>query len=642
MTPFYGYGGYGGGYGQYGGYYNEGWLGWFRGKGYQGPASASCGHIEVSQYRIDEFIQEYESAECLAYAKLSDAGRHIIAKELKRQNIEHEIFDRGSEGGQGGKTKAVASVRKTILRRQVKRGTYQSKEAILEDMHDLAGIRVTLYYPNDFKKVESFILSRFKEVKPPQDWPDEEFGAFPYPTLDMNMTGLRDISGRSSRFPGYLARHYRVQLADADIDETAVKGKTLEIQLMSLLMHAWSKIHHELIYKPRAGLLQADEDDERLLDLSNGAIIAGEQVLRQLQINLDRKRERGRLPFDSVYEAWTYLEKTWINKKDGLSETQQQWLQKACLEDGPIKNYLLYESLRMLGFNTPEKFEILLGNCITFHDNNSLTLHPGGNPSHSFESHFNQRVFISLVDMEEFAAIEAKELQLPQLLLQQGDSHLTRSQTAKMVRYKALIICNAMRMIRCATKCMWEHIKSYVNCPSTQELLDILHPESRKSFDPASLTRLDKFCSYMLKADGVISRDEPWQMCCAVSRLTCFSFYSDLDETPDTSNLESKIEFLITQVPKSLTQILDLLQQRDKSSGEGTLSSIPLPTPDLIPSAKYTDQLHPIPSEREGIWSDGLTETCLHNGSNMERVNIMQLSFSAVRQYLDRPEFMQI
>ncbi|KAK3385219.1 hypothetical protein B0H63DRAFT_449292 [Podospora didyma] len=68
--------------------------------------------------------------------------------------------------------------------------------------------------------------------------------------------------------------------AEADFRDNllaTVGGKTIEVQLMLLLMHALVKMHHELIYKP--------------------VVIAGEQLLRQIQINLDRKKELGNIPF---------------------------------------------------------------------------------------------------------------------------------------------------------------------------------------------------------------------------------------------------------------------------------------------------------------------------------------------------------
>lgn len=52
------------------------------------------------------------------------------------------------------------------------------------------------------------------------------------------------------RFSGYWARHYRVQLKDNLLQDTQkryVNSKT-EIQVASVLMHAWSEVEHDLVY----------------------------------------------------------------------------------------------------------------------------------------------------------------------------------------------------------------------------------------------------------------------------------------------------------------------------------------------------------------------------------------------------------
>lgn len=62
-------------------------------------------------------------------------------------------------------------------------------------------------------------------------------------------------------------------------------------------------MHHELINKLRLGVSMVDEDDERLIDVSSGIIIAGEQLLRQIQINLDKKKEQRRLLFKNEFRV---------------------------------------------------------------------------------------------------------------------------------------------------------------------------------------------------------------------------------------------------------------------------------------------------------------------------------------------------
>jgi|SRR3569833_1283929 len=131
---------------------------------------------------VEDFTKYFEEGAYLSYGKLYDSVRKILVDELNTLKIKHEIYDRGSEGSADGKAKSPTSARRTILRRQKEREQkYETMEEIINDMHDLAGLRVALYYPNDFAKVEKLIVGRFEEAKPPQDWPDQRFGPFRYP-----------------------------------------------------------------------------------------------------------------------------------------------------------------------------------------------------------------------------------------------------------------------------------------------------------------------------------------------------------------------------------------------------------------------------------------------------------------------------
>ena len=55
----------------------------------------------------------------------------------------------------------------------------------------------------------------------------------------------------------------------------------IEIQVASVLMHAWSEVEHDLIYKPLQGTLSKEE--LAILDELNGLVLAGEIALERLQ-----------------------------------------------------------------------------------------------------------------------------------------------------------------------------------------------------------------------------------------------------------------------------------------------------------------------------------------------------------------------
>lgn len=471
---------------------------------------------ESDDHVIEDFLKSYETGGYLAYEEVMKCAKQILHDELCKKNILHEMYDRGKEGCQGGNAKHPVSARRTIVRRSKERGQkYKTPGEIAADMHDLAGIRIALYYPNDFERVESLIKERFIEAKRPQDWPDQKFGPRRYQTLD---SGESDMSGRKSRFPGYFARHYRVQLKQLDAKNPAVKGRTLEIQLMSLLMHAWSKMHHELIYKPRPGLPMADEDDERLIDVSSGIIIAGEQVLRQIQINLDRKQDQGRRPFKNEHELWSHIDEKWTRDRENrLSRQQKTWLRVLRNEDANIR-HLLYQSLDELEMNNPESVDALVQEAVDL----TREEHPQPEKSGITLSHI---LYITLAGSSKVKQLETDLLKLPSW---PSEKPPRKWETARLVRHYVLLICNTLRWVydvgdtdsgnEFDSDKLEIHLNEFEgNLPSGDDFLTILHPASSHSQDRKTLMTLQKFCEHLLRYDNIY-----WKVSLALSTLNCF------------------------------------------------------------------------------------------------------------------------
>ncbi|KAK4222429.1 hypothetical protein QBC38DRAFT_489875 [Podospora fimiseda] len=498
---------------------------------------------------IEEFIKYYNNSGYLAYEKLGERTHQILVSELEKQNIKHEIFDRGKEGSNGGKAKAPSSVRQTVMRRQRGRGkVYQTVEEIISDMHDLAGLRIALYYPNDFTKVEEMIKTRFVEVKPPQDWPDENFGSFTYPTLDRG-----SLIGRNSRFPGYFARHFRIKLHDQDVTEPAIQGKTLEIQVMSVLMHAWSKMYQELIYKPKPGVPQADEDVERLLDISNGIIIAGEQVLRQIQINLDKKRLLGRQPFKNEHDVWSYLTETFVcNENNLLSPGQRLWV-KECRQ-GPY-SHTLYEALCRVEFNNPEKLEILVKQAL------ESQFGPEGLQQPSLS--FIEAMIVEIVNNSDFELYEAKTLDVS---LSDDDLAQSQLELARKARYQALIICSALRQQSPdSLHLFWQD--DYFNHPdiphpSGKQFLSLIHPHdvslSTKSLNKMVISTVEEFCARLIRY-----QEPSWKLHCSLARLGYISV---------TQNASDCLQQSITACPLGLIALLNYSAKYDNASLKESLA----------------------------------------------------------------------
>lgn len=586
----------------------------------------------VDNVAVEDFMRYYEEDGYLAYEKLSDVAKQILIRELNTADIPHEIFDRGKEGSSGSKAKAPTSARRTVNRRQDARGkSYESREEILSDMHDLAGLRIALYYPNDFRRVESIIKEYFVEVKPPQDWPDKQFGPFRYPTLDGGNIGQSDISGRQSRFPGYFSRHYRVRLNNEDIREPAVKGKTLEIQLMSLLMLAWSKMHHELIYKPRPGLPAADENDERLMDASSGIIIAGEQILRQIQINLDTKKNQARVPFNNEHQVWSYIKEKWVSgERDTLSEPIQRWLANLTDYDNVYGN-AMYTALEVIKFNNPEKLDVVIKHCLDSY---------GGCSMEPPYLSFVKMLIVSIVDQEDFKNVESERLQLPL----SNEMTKSRSETSRMARYMALIVCNSLRRYyEDPLSVVWEGRGNYTGpYPSGQEFLALIHPRNltHHACKPRATDNVYYFCEYVLQW-----KDPTWKLRCALSRLTFLSARLDLrtkDEEENVHGIPSR-EFAMALCPSALVHLLDHCEEKQdtqlqksfrilESAGKGGLTGHSKYNGHSPSSRSYQDArtIH-MPKSKVG----DTVGTWIEVELDSPRPDVF-CGFTAVRDYLDR------
>lgn len=90
----------------------------------------------------------------------------------------------------------------------------------------------------------------------------------------------------------------------ADPDKRYLSG-VIEIQVASVLMHAWSEVEHDLVYKPLDGGLS--DTEYSLLDQLNGLVQSGEIALEELLKAGDARLAAEESPFRSYYELGEYL-----------------------------------------------------------------------------------------------------------------------------------------------------------------------------------------------------------------------------------------------------------------------------------------------------------------------------------------------
>ncbi|MFD6094847.1 GTP pyrophosphokinase family protein [Nocardiopsis flavescens] len=227
---------------------------------------------------IEKFVKQY-AKEFDFYDQAARIAARKLESNLQREGIRAIVTSRA---------KSIPRLEEKLHKRNPKK-LYKSIEDIHEDIIDLAGVRVALYFPGEREQAGKVIDRIFREHDTKKIFPET------------------NEKSPKNRFSGYSAVHYRVQLDPSHMDETEKRyaSAKIEIQVASVLMHAWAEVEHDLVYKPFNGELSSEEYS--LLDQLNGLVLAGEISLEQLQqAGKARVRESGRT-FANHYELASYL-----------------------------------------------------------------------------------------------------------------------------------------------------------------------------------------------------------------------------------------------------------------------------------------------------------------------------------------------
>ena len=229
---------------------------------------------------VDGYSDSQGSYEdCLNYVE------NTVKNIIKSQSINvHEII---------GRVKTVES-----LKGKVKRKNYSN----LAEITDLCGIRIITYFSDDVDKIAELISQEFE--------------------VDVENTIDKRKSEDPTKF-GYVSLHYVVSLKEENsspILYSRFKNMKLELQIRTVMQHAWAEIEHDLGYKSKedipnqyrrqfarlAGLIELADDN--FLQLKNNIINYEQEIREKLPTS---KKE---LPIDSstlmtyVTEDQNYIE----------------------------------------------------------------------------------------------------------------------------------------------------------------------------------------------------------------------------------------------------------------------------------------------------------------------------------------------
>ncbi|WAB82527.1 hypothetical protein OVN18_05870 [Microcella daejeonensis] len=250
---------------------------------------------------IDDFVSEYERQ-----FDFWDASARIA-----RGLLESALASSGLRAIVTSRAKSVDRLADKLHARN-RENTYTSVVQIQKDIVDLAGVRVALYFPGQMEEAERVIRATL-DVQQDKRFPRDEVFARSRLSASATITAKGDQPASPGelahvqRFSGYGARHFRALIPDSRLSpgQDRYGSALVEIQMASVLMHAWSEVEHDLVYKPLEGELSPSE--YALLDQLNGLVLAGEIALEQLQKAGDARVTMAETPFRNHYELAEFL-----------------------------------------------------------------------------------------------------------------------------------------------------------------------------------------------------------------------------------------------------------------------------------------------------------------------------------------------
>jgi ppGpp synthetase/RelA/SpoT-type nucleotidyltranferase len=202
-------------------------------------------------------------------------------------------------------------------------GRCRSVEAMDQELLDIAGVRICLYFPSDTSRVKEVITSNanfrvlpqksYKYVPFRREPPPHETGYLYKPFREHSHTPS-DIESRpyNERMGFYDADHYWIEIQGEQLDQNpGWKNKRVEIQVRSVVMDAWAEVRHDLDYK---NILSGypGEDELRTLDSIKGSIATCEILLDTL-----RKQHDDRVKADHVEFSFPKV----VSEQEGFQHT---------------------------------------------------------------------------------------------------------------------------------------------------------------------------------------------------------------------------------------------------------------------------------------------------------------------------------
>ncbi|KAH8692235.1 hypothetical protein BGW36DRAFT_348441 [Talaromyces proteolyticus] len=226
---------------------------------------------------VEEFIKSWDKMQYY----------HEKLASIVGEKCQQALKDRGIPCNVSWRVKEADSLKRKIYTRQhPNKPKFQSEKDIVEDITDLAGVRIALYWP-EHKKMVPNILESFVRIKKNKSVSDSD---------NQDEQARR----RARRFQWYSADHYIVGLKQEQGVKIGNEEDNIEVQVVTVLRNALAEVEHNLVYKPLSGVPSWEEHN--IIDGLSGVIYMGECFLDQLWDSRARKSEDTKEPFENIYD----------------------------------------------------------------------------------------------------------------------------------------------------------------------------------------------------------------------------------------------------------------------------------------------------------------------------------------------------
>jgi ppGpp synthetase/RelA/SpoT-type nucleotidyltranferase len=241
----------------------------------------------------DDDVREYEKRESI-YEEFGKALEVVLKKGIEQAGIKYQSISSRPKDP-------------TRLKRKLERAVPPYTNP-LEQVTDLAGVRVICYFPKDVDRIAEVVAKSFSV-----DWEN---------SVDKRKALSPD------RF-GYASLQYVIQLDSVrsqQVEYERFAGLKCEIQMPTILQHAWAEIEHDLEYKSEIDVPAAIR--RRFASLSALLEIADREfeTIRREEVEIRRRvaeslsEDRLKIPIDMV-SLQEYLKDKMLDRYS-LSEIQ--------------------------------------------------------------------------------------------------------------------------------------------------------------------------------------------------------------------------------------------------------------------------------------------------------------------------------